>query len=113
MFKIDCLVDDKKLHLVQIALDGLVYDFHSVYMRNAAVTKGKVQEKTKNTTLQDALLQGLKMGDKITRKEAVALVTKAGYKPISTYNVINTLKKKQILKSISQGVYKVYKLPGA
>ena len=111
MFKIECLVEDKKLPKAAWALDGLVMDLKILPVRGAKVVKEKGSTTVRQVgagTNQGRFEQAVRDDERkeFTTKELKELVTRTGGNINSASTLIYVLTQRKILKTAGKGHYK-------
>ena len=109
VFKVEFFVKDQHLATVQRKLDGLVFDFTAIPVKNTKKKGGKVVAANEGGA-NAVLLEGLRLGTTISTKEARQKLIKAGFADKRVYGTIHGLVKMKILRRVKPGIYKVAKL---
>jgi hypothetical protein len=112
LFKVEMLIDERRLGKVYAALDGLVYNLSApIPVRNAHSSNGKVKETTPagdfTTTVYGALKQRAENHQDIRSGEVKAAMKASGYKPSSYSYAIEKLVADKLMKRVKVGHYKL------
>jgi len=113
MFKIDCLVDDKKLHIVMRLLNGLAYNVQATPV-TAQVQQGQVKSTLRDGSANLALYQSMRKEfgtNPFGSKNMDASLTKLGLSAQSRNYHVQQMKAHKQLKIMGRGQYKLLDQP--
>jgi hypothetical protein len=105
MFKLECLVDDKKLAGVMHVLNGLVYDLKIVPVMNTQVKNGKVHAVHSGSVVEfvQNYIVKRKLTDFNTTQIADAVI-KAGWSKRNAANyALNSLREQKFVGLVKRG----------